>query len=218
MYGTLLQRAFAGQVDPAEKIERWFEGISTSSHRLRGLIDHLSQFARVGSEARAFAPADTGLIVAEALEEFSGPIAALGCTIETGKLPTVMGDAIQLRQVFQNLIANALKYRHPDRKPVLRIAARRLQAEGDDLPLIEFRVEDNGIGFDQKHSEMIFKPFERLHSVDAYEGSGLGLSICQRIIDRHGGTIAAFSRIGEGAVFIFTLPDRSPQAQEVHAA
>jgi light-regulated signal transduction histidine kinase (bacteriophytochrome) len=218
MYGTLLQRAFGRVGDPAEKIERWFAGISTSSHRLRSLIDHLAEYSRLGSEARVLGPAKISVLVAEVLQDFSGPVAAHGCTIEIGELPIVMCDAIQLRQVFQNLIGNAIKYRHPDRPLVLRITATKLQAKSADPAFIEFRVEDNGIGFETQHSEMIFRPFERLHSSEAYEGSGLGLAICRKIIDRHGGTIAASSRIGEGSVFTFTLPHRSAGDQEAHAA
>jgi chemotaxis family two-component system sensor kinase Cph1 len=218
MYGTLLQRAFGRQGDPAEKIERWFAGISTSSHRLRRLIDHLAQYSRLGSESRAFAPSDTGALVTEILQDFSGQITAHGCLIAAHDLPVVVCDAIQIRQVFQNLIGNAIKYRHPGRPLALRITATRHQADADHPPSVTFRLEDNGIGFDDQHCEMIFKPFERLHSIEAYEGSGLGLAICRKIIDRHGGAIAATSRVNEGSIFTFTLPDRPSGTREAHAA
>jgi light-regulated signal transduction histidine kinase (bacteriophytochrome) len=221
MFSSLLQRAFGRQCDPAEKIERWFDGISTSSHRLRALIDHLAQYSRLGSEARIFAPADSTLLLAEVLQGFTGQITATRCTIETGPLPVVVCDAFQMRQVFQNLISNAIKYRHPERPLVVRISAARQEAPdtGDAAePMMAFRVEDNGIGFEQRHAEQIFKPFERLHSSETYEGSGLGLAICRKVLDRHGGTITVSSRPGEGSIFTFTLPYRPEITEEAHAA
>jgi light-regulated signal transduction histidine kinase (bacteriophytochrome) len=220
MFSSLLQRAFGRDTDPADKIERWFACISTSTQRLRTLIDHLAQYSRLGSEARIFAQADAGQVLAEVLQSFSGQIAATNCTIETGPLPVIMCDAIQLRQVFQNLVGNAIKYRHPDRPPLLRISAAPYQAPATGeaaMPMIAFRVEDNGIGFDERHSERIFKPFERLHSAEDYEGSGLGLAICSKVIERHGGTITASSRIGEGSVFTFTLPHRVETSHRARA-
>jgi signal transduction histidine kinase len=133
----------------------------------------------------------------------------------------VVCDAFQMRQVFQNLISNAIKYRHPERPLVVRISAARQEAPdtGDAAePMMAFRVEDNGIGFEQRHAEQIFKPFERLHSSETYEGSGLGLAICRKVLDRHGGTITVSSRPGEGSIFTFTLPYRPEITEEAHAA
>lgn len=222
MYGTLLQRAFDRKSDPREKIDQWFSGISVSSRRLRDLIDHLAQYSRIGSEARVFVRTDLERLVVQVLQDIAAPISAIHGRVEVGALPTVVCDAIQMRQVFQNLIGNSVKYRHPDRPLVVRMdveerAAPAIQGEADGTIFV-FRIEDNGIGFESRHCEQIFKPFERLHSAEAYDGSGLGLAICRRVIDRHGGTITAFGRPGQGSVFTFTLPQRTAFAQEKHAA
>jgi light-regulated signal transduction histidine kinase (bacteriophytochrome) len=210
IFGSLLQRAFGRQGDAPEKVERWFAGISASAQRLRGLIDHLAQYSRLGSEARPFAPADLGVLLAEVLEDFSGQMAACGCIMDIGALPVIACDAIQMRQVLQNLIGNALKYRDAARPPRIRVDAALTTSAGEEMRQVTLRVEDNGIGFDPRHQELIFKPFERLHGNEAYEGNGLGLAICRKVIDRHGGTITASSRPGEGSVFIVTLPQGLP--------
>jgi signal transduction histidine kinase len=119
-----------------------------------------------------------------------------------------------MRQVVQNLISNALKYRSPDRAPVIRIKVDTDEADPPDGltikdgPVVKLAFADNGIGFEEVYQHRIFEPFERLHSNDIYEGSGLGLAICRKIIDRHGGAISAESRLGEGSVFRITLPVR----------
>jgi signal transduction histidine kinase len=218
----LLQRAFSRQTDPAEKIERWFAGIHNSSRRLRQLINDLAEYSRLGGQARPFEPVDFGILLAAILRDFDGRIEELGAKIEVSPLPVLMCDGIQMRQVLQNLIANALKYRHPDRAPVVRISAdaqsnARVQRQ-QGLPVITLRVEDNGIGFDERHRERIFEPFERLHSSDKYEGTGLGLAICRKVVDRHGGTITAHGQPGAGAVFIITLPLRPHPEQKTSIA
>jgi light-regulated signal transduction histidine kinase (bacteriophytochrome) len=211
-FGTLLERAFAGKSDPAEKIQRWFGGIRVSSRRLRKLIDDLAEFARLGAQARPFAPEDLNLMLAGVLRDIEARTEEVGAVIEAAPLPSIVCDATQMRQVLQNLIANALKYRHPDRAPVIRISAETLPApqtsNSTGLPVTVLRFEDNGIGFEDRHRERIFEAFERLHSTDEYEGSGLGLAICRRVLDRHGGVITANGRPGEGATFVVTLPGR----------
>jgi two-component system, chemotaxis family, sensor kinase Cph1 len=127
-----------------------------------------------------------------------------------GDLPVVMCDGTQMGQVLQNLISNAIKDRHPDRPPVITISVVTRPVIGgptNALPVTEITVADNGIGFGHRHRERIFEPFQRLHSSDDYEGSGIGLAICRKIINRHGGTITA-GQLGVGAVFTITLPHR----------
>jgi light-regulated signal transduction histidine kinase (bacteriophytochrome) len=122
-------------------------------------------------------------------------------------------------QVLQNLIGNAIKYRHASRPLVLTIKAEQRPAQVDarltDLPVLALHVEDNGIGFDERHCEQIFKPFERLHSAEEYPGSGLGLTICRQVVERHGGSITAASRPGKGSVFTVNLPLRPLSTQEI---
>jgi signal transduction histidine kinase len=220
MYGTLLKRAFGRDDVTGEKIARWFAGITSSAHRLHNLIDHLAQYSRLGSEQRPYAPTDIRLLLTEVLQDFSSQIAATGTRIETGALPEITCDAVQMRQVLQNLISNAIKYRHPDRSLVIGFSATQhdIPGPGKDGPMLVFTFRDNGIGFDDRYREQIFAPFERLHSAESYEGSGLGLAICRKVIERHGGKITAAGIKGEGSTFTITLPHRRTAGQEARAA
>lgn len=211
-FGTLLERAFARRSDDEDKIAGWFDGIRTSSRRLRQLINDLADYSRLGGQAQPFAPVDLDRLLKEVLRDLEARIQETGASIVAERLPVVTCDATQMRQVLQNLIANALKYRHPDRAPLIRVSVHMptlpVVPPADASPCVTLIVADNGIGFDDRHREQIFKPFERLHSSDAYEGSGLGLAICRKVADRHGGTITAHGRPGEGATFLVTIPLR----------
>jgi signal transduction histidine kinase len=176
------------------------------------LIKDLTEYSRLGRQAKPFAPASLGELVAQVEADLGRGIETSGATIEVGALPIVMCDTVQMRQVFQNLIGNALKYRHPDRAPVIRITATTRAIIGDAapplLPILDISVADNGLGFDNRHRERIFEPFYRLHSADDYPGSGIGLAICRKVIERHGGTISAEGVPGQGSVFTIALPCR----------
>src|SRR5439155_113568 len=137
----------------------------------------------------------------EVLADLGVRIEETGAQVELGDLPTVDGSASPLRQLFQNLLLNALKYHRPDEPPKLRVRSRQL---GDASWEILF--EDEGIGFDPKHAKRIFGLFERLHGRSEYAGAGLGLAICRKIVERHSGTIEARGAPGEGATFVVTLP------------
>ncbi|MFO1024150.1 MAG: ATP-binding protein [Acetobacteraceae bacterium] len=210
-FSTLLRRDLGDDASAAAKSARWFEGIETSSKRMRTLINDLTEYARLGRHALPFTPTDLGQLLAAVQADLGVAISDAKATLVADKLPVVMCDQTQLRQVLQNLISNAVKYRHPDRPPVITInAAIRPVPPGRSAvsQALEISVSDNGIGFEERHRERIFEPFQRLHSMDDYEGSGIGLAICRKIIDRHGGAITAAGRLGEGAVFTFTLPLR----------
>jgi signal transduction histidine kinase len=132
-----------------------------------------------------------------------------------------MGSRFQMRQLFQNLIANALKFQAPGVAPQVHIEAtshgdwRGPKGRRDRIPVWEIRVRDNGIGFDQKDVDKIFAPFQRLNGAQAYEGSGMGLAICRRIVARRGGTLTASSKPGEGTTFLITLPQRAAAIDEL---
>ncbi len=216
-FGSLLQRALRrhkpGDDKPlAADIPRWFEGIQASSRRLRTLIADLAEYSRVGRQAKPLAPTSLGELLSQVEIDLGKVIEESGGTIEVGALPVVMCDAAQMRQVLQNLISNALKYRHRDRAPVIRITgtirASDAGAPRAALPVLDIGVADNGIGFEERHSEQIFEPFQRLHSADAYPGSGIGLAICRKVVERHGGAIRASSVPGQGSVFTISLPLR----------
>jgi light-regulated signal transduction histidine kinase (bacteriophytochrome) len=170
------------------------------------LIDDLRAYSRVTTRANAFAPVDLNAALADALEDLAVRVEQSGGRVEAGPLPTVTGDAGQLRQVFQNLIGNALKFHRPGVPPVVTVSAERADAGW------AVRVADNGIGFEDKYAGRIFQVFQRLHGRDEYDGTGVGLAICRKIVDRHGGAITARGRPGEGATFVVALPARPPAA------
>lgn len=216
-FGTLLERVFRKEGRSNNDAMRWFDGIQASSRRLRTLINDLAEYSRIGRHSNPFAPVP----LAELLEEVQVDLGKLleegGATVEAGWLPVVMCDRTQMRQVLQNVLANAVKYRQPDRPPLIRFSAVVTGAAGSvaagsvpapAMPLLELSIADNGIGLDERYREQIFEPFQRLHSADEYEGSGIGLAICRKIVERHRGTISVTSRPGHGSVFKIVLPMR----------
>jgi signal transduction histidine kinase len=128
-----------------------------------------------------------------------------------GSLPTLDADPLQMRQLFQNLIGNALKFHRPDQPPVVRVDAQ-VETNGDGAEQVRLTFADNGIGFDERYLERIFQPFYRLHGRAEYEGTGMGLAICRKIVERHNGSITAASQIDGGTIFTILLP-RHPQPE-----
>ncbi|MFL9825527.1 ATP-binding protein [Rhodoplanes sp. SY1] len=183
-------------------------GIESSSRRLRNLINDLAEFSRLGRLAQPPAPTALDEIVREVMDDLRQRIDETRATVTCEPLPTVQCDRNQVRQVLQNLLANALKYRHPDRPCTIRLSAA-IDTDGphrDADAFVRVLVEDNGIGFDPKYAEQVFEPFQRLHGPDEYEGSGIGLAICRKIIQRHGGKVGVETAPGAGATFWFSLP------------
>jgi signal transduction histidine kinase len=176
--------------------------------RMQLLINDVLALARVGTKPGHVTALDLGTVAKDALRDLDHVLAATGGIVEVDALPLVDGNAAEMRQVFQNLVANALKFRSAQ-PPVVRITATREPSTAFDGPAAwRIVVADNGIGFDQKYAERIFRPFERLHARDAFDGSGIGLALCRRIVQRHGGTIRAEAKAGVGAQFIMVLPER----------
>lgn len=183
----------------------------SAAQRMKTMIDDLLSLAQVTTDRRPFEWVDLNVVARDALEDFDVPIEEVGATINVDHLPTIEADVVQMRQLFQNLIGNALKYRRHDIPPRLEILA----AHPDDaargpmaVEACELRFIDNGQGFDPRYRERIFEPFERLHSAEMVAGSGIGLALCRRIVERHDGRIVAQSAPGEGATFVVTLPVR----------
>jgi two-component system sensor kinase FixL len=174
----------------------------SAASRMRKLIDDLLTFSRVTTQAKPFAPVRLDTIAREVTSILEVRIEQVKGRVEIGSLPEIDADAFQLRQLLQNLVANALKFHKPEVPPVVRIEGRE---EGD---WCEISVKDNGIGFDEKYLDRIFTIFQRLHGRSAYEGTGVGLAICRRIVERHGGTITAKSAPDHGAEFLIRLPLR----------
>ena len=169
--------------------------------RMKELVEGLLQYSTVSSKLELFNKVNLETLVHEVAQDLEVSIAKSNARLEVEKLPVLDGDAIQLRQLFQNLIANALKFSKKDKTPHIKIKSRDLKNG-----FSEITVEDNGIGFDIKHADRIFMPFQRLHNLDEYAGTGMGLTICHRIVQRHGGQITARSTPGKGSTFIITLP------------
>lgn len=194
----LLERKYKGQFD--EEADEYFEFITDGAKRMRTLITDLLSYARMESSESQHAPVDTGEIVAEKLSLLGAAIEECGARIDCGKLPTVHGDRTQLSQIFQNLIGNAIKYRG-EASPVVKVAA--VESDG----AWHFSIEDNGIGIPANQTSVVFEPFRRLHGPGShYKGSGIGLAICKKVVERHGGRIWVESEPGAGSQFHFTLP------------
>jgi light-regulated signal transduction histidine kinase (bacteriophytochrome) len=164
-------------------------------------VNDLLMYSQVSTRAQQFSPTDLGRIAREVIADLETAIADEGGLVVVGDLPVLDADPLQMRQLLQNLIGNALKYRRRDEAPVVRLNSSR--AGGRHWKIT---VADNGIGFNDQYAEKIFKMFERLHGKTEYKGSGIGLAICRKIAERHGGTIAAVSGAGKGATFTITLP------------
>jgi signal transduction histidine kinase len=188
-----------------EKGRDYLDRVRRSARRMQELILSLLKYSRLTSSAEHYyLPIDLTQSVQEALSDLKVLREDSGAQIEVGSLPTVEADPVQMRQLFQNLLGNALKYRG-EKTPVIRVYAEPGESEG----FHEIRVEDNGIGFDQRYLDKIFKPFQRLHGKSApYEGTGMGLAICRRIVERHGGSITARSKTQSGAIFVVRLPEK----------
>jgi signal transduction histidine kinase len=182
-----------------EELLQLLEGVGGSTDRMRSLVRDLLHLARVGRGEPRREPLDTGEVLDQALEDLAGPITDKGADVTAGPLPVVSGDRGQLSLLFQNLVGNAIKFSDAD-APQVNVTA---SVEGAQA---QFAVRDNGIGIDPQHAERIFQPFQRLHGEDRYEGTGIGLAICQRIVSHHGGRIWAESSVGAGSTFRFTLP------------
>ncbi len=187
--------------------------MQSAAARMQALIDDLLTFSRVGSEARPFVPVDLGSIARDVLGDLEVQIERAGARIEIGELPTVEADPVQMRQLLQNLIGNSLKYRRPEVTPEVKIYSAAADGAGGDARLCRVVVEDNGIGFDEKYLERVFTVFQRLHGRTQYEGTGVGLAVCRKIAERHGGGITARSAPGRGAAFIVTLPVEQQQQE-----
>ena len=173
--------------------------------RMQALINDLLTYSRVGRQDGPLRRVEAKQVVEHALVNLSNAIEESGAAISVGDLPAVMGDASQLTRLFQNLIGNAIKFRG-ERRPEVEVGA---EPDGDN---VAFRVRDNGIGIEARHVERVFQIFQRLHSREQYEGTGIGLAVCRRIVERHGGTIELESEPGVGTTFLFTLP--APRNEE----
>jgi light-regulated signal transduction histidine kinase (bacteriophytochrome) len=193
----------------------YLQRMQNAARRMQTLINDLLTFSRVESKAQPFAPVNLSTVVEEVVSDLEIQVERTGARLEIGDLPVIDADALQMRQLMQNLIGNSLKYRQPDKATVVKVRAvvtakeTPLQKAGSSsatAPVCQLYVEDNGIGFDEQYLDRIFTVFQRLHGRTEYEGTGVGLAVCRKIAERHGGSITAQSTPGSGATFVVTLP------------
>ncbi|MDD1673499.1 MAG: ATP-binding protein [Methanomicrobiales archaeon] len=199
-FSQLLSRRYAGKLDP--DADEFISYIVEGGKRMQSLISDLLDYSRVNTRAKPFEPTNCEDVVEKVMQNLFFVIQESNATIETTPLPVLNADPTQLEMVFQNLISNAIKFRR-DEPPFIHISAER---SGD---IWTFAVRDNGIGIDPAFQERIFEIFQRLHTRDKYPGTGVGLAIVKKIIERHGGRIWVESEEGKGSTFYFTLPASS---------
>jgi len=198
-YTQLLAKRYKGRLD--SDADEFIHFAVDGATRMQALINALLVYSRVSTQGGAFEPIDCNLAVERSLANLRAAQTESGATIRRAQLPSVAADGFQLGQLFQNLIGNAMKFRG-DRPPEIEIAVRRAGAEWI------FSVADNGIGIEPKYIEQLFIVFKRLHTRAEYPGTGIGLAICKKVVERHGGRIWVESEPGRGTTFFFTLPCR----------
>lgn len=211
-FGERLGEANAGILN--EESRDYLARMQNAAQRMQGLIRDLLDFSRVTTRAQPFAETNLRKVADEVISDLETRIEQTMGRVDIGELPTIEADRLQMRQLIQNLISNALKFHRLDTPPRVRVEARLLPPSSDSAlgTMCELSFVDNGIGFDQKYSDRIFSQFQRLHGRHEYEGTGMGLAICRKIVERHNGTISAASKPGEGSCFIVTLPVKQPEA------
>ena len=220
-FSNLVLEDYGDVVDDTGR--HYLERMQDAAQRMSQLISDLLVYSRVTTQARPFKPVDLTEIVRNVRSDLDMQIADVDGTVEVGELPTIEADGTQMRQLLQNLIGNALKFSRPDEPPVVRVEAATVELGDDGVPQVDadtdqicrLTVSDNGIGFEQKYADRIFTPFKRLHGRSEYEGTGMGLAICRRIVERHGGAISVESEPDVGTTFTIHLPiergDASPE-------
>jgi signal transduction histidine kinase len=208
-FSELLLEGNAGPLNPTQK--EYLNDIQRGGQRLFRLIDDLLRFSRLGRGSLATQAVDVFALVQSALAELRLIPAYQAATVHIGALPTAEADPALLRQVFTNILSNALKFTRSDRPCVIEITCSRGASQDS------YSVRDNGIGFDMKDAEKLFGFFHRLSGSERFAGSGLGLSIARRIIERHGGQISAEGEVGRGACFTFSLPVASVSQDKLPA-
>jgi PAS domain S-box-containing protein len=208
MFGDRLKSEFADALGPTG--QDYLGRMQNAASRGQTLIQGLLAYSRLTTKAAPPALVDLNVIAAEVVSDLEAQIGQLGGAVEIGSLPIIEGDALQMRQLFQNLVGNGLKFHRDGVPPVVRVSATIAKLQG---PLCTWQIEiaDNGIGFDEKYLDRIFKLFQRLHERGTYEGAGMGLAICRKLVEHHGGTITARSVPGHGTTMLVTLPSIQPE-------
>lgn len=196
-FGDRLKAKYAEVMD--ERGLDYLERMQNAAKRMQSLINNLLTLSRITTKAQPFVQVNLADVMRGVVADLELHVERAGGRVEAGDMPTIDADPTQMRQLLQNLINNALKFHEPDKKPIVKIHSQLMNET------CKITVEDNGIGFDEKYLDRIFAVFQRLHGRGQYDGTGVGLTICQKIAERHGGSITAKSTPGQGATFIVTL-------------
>lgn len=207
-FSDLLEEDYGDRLD--EEGIGFLERVQDAASRMSTLISELLAFSRVTTRGGRFSETDLNEVVAGVLSDLEVALKEADVDLEVGPLPTLAADPLQMRQLMQNLIGNAIKFRRADVRPVIRVTGRILQKEITSRtgthPVCRLEISDNGMGFESKYADRIFTPFQRLHHQYKISGTGMGLAICRRIVERHDGTISAESAPDDGATFVVELP------------
>jgi len=198
LYLQILDRKYKGKLD--DKADGNISAILEKAERMQELIQSILSYARVGKGNTEFTKLDCNVVLNQAIENLKVTIEENSAQIKCDGCPVIMGDEIRLTQLFQNLISNAIKFHKKGEIPYVHISAK----QKDDQWV--FSIEDKGIGMEKEDIQNIFEVFRRLHPQSEYAGSGIGLALCKRIVESHGGNIWAESEVGKGTVFYFTIP------------
>jgi signal transduction histidine kinase/DNA-binding response OmpR family regulator len=203
MFGKRLEEAAGMSLGETER--DYLDRMQKAAVRMQKMIDDLLDLSRVMIQGQPFIPVDLNQVVKTVLDDLEVLIHRSRGRVELSEMPVIQADPIQMHKLFQNLIGNALKFYKPNQPPLIRVSSRPM-----DQNQVEITVADNGIGFEMQDTDKLFRPFQRLHKRSTYEGTGMGLSICRKIVERHGGTITAVGKPGHGATFVVELPVRQP--------
>ncbi len=210
VFGERLKEKNADKFDP-ESLD-YLARMQSAGGRMQTLINSLLTFSRVTTKAQPFAPVNLAEVAAAVVDDLEGRIEQVKGRVEVGTLPVIDAEPVQMRQLLQNLIGNALKFRRPEEPPVVKVAAEIIpDPNTPEKKLCRLTVSDNCIGFDEKYVDRIFNVFQRLHTRNEYEGTGMGLAIVKKIALYHGGDVTAKSKPGEGSTFIMTIPADHPK-------
>ncbi len=205
-YVQLLARRYKGKL--ADDADEFIEYAVDGSTRMMGMIQALLIYSRVGTKGKPPEPTECEVVLAQTLKNLQTALAEKGAEVTHDPLPTIMADGIQMVQLFQNLIGNGIKFQAEGVKPHVHVS---VEDKGEEW---QFSFKDNGIGIEPQYKDRIFVIFQRLHGKQEYKGTGIGLAVCKRIVERHGGRIWVESELGEGATFLFTIPKVPPHREE----
>ena len=216
-FGERLSRKYDSIL--GEEGQDFLQRMNTSAYRMQVMINDLLAYSRVSTKGDVFSPVDLNKVAREVMLDLEIRLHETQGQILISTLPVIDADPSQMRQLLQNLITNALKFHCPGIPPVVRIsiASQTPQSAADGTKMVNICVQDNGIGFEEKYTDRIFQPFQRLHSKNQYEGSGIGLAICRKIAERHGGYITAHSQPGQGSCFNVIIPLQQDQKELLDA-